>query len=134
MKANELMIGDWVEVIKSDHLKFVQVGEIRRNSIITMQAEYEEEEIDIQNIKPIPLTGKILKGNGFIEDETANCYEYWGDEVDNVYIRVFFDKFGTPISYHIQMPSNGSQVELVDNVHELQNALNISRTPKKIWL
>jgi len=65
MKATELMIGDWVEVTNSDYLKFVQVDGILGNSIFTKEAEYESEEIDINDLRTIPLTSEILEKNGF---------------------------------------------------------------------
>ena len=71
MKAEDLMIGDWVEVKNSDYLKYVQVGEILNDSILTQEGEYESEEIDIKNLQPIILTEEILHKNGFKNDVIA---------------------------------------------------------------
>lgn len=68
MENCELMIGNWVEVILSDHLKYVKVVEIYDKSVLVKDGkdEWEPEEIDIANIKPIPLTEEILLANGFV--------------------------------------------------------------------
>ena len=57
MKANELMIGDWI--FYGD--KSVKVLQLSENS------KYDW-------VKPIPLTPEILKKNGW--KETEYCYEY----------------------------------------------------------
>jgi hypothetical protein len=71
MKVEDLMIGDWVEVTNSDHLKYVQVGAIFDDSILTQEAEYESEEININDLQPIQLTEEILHNNGFKNDVIA---------------------------------------------------------------
>lgn len=66
MNTENLMINDWVEATNSDHLKYVQVGTIFNDSIITREAEYESEEIDIKDLQPISLTPEILEKNNDI--------------------------------------------------------------------
>ena len=62
------MIGDWVEVTNSDHLKYVQVDAIFNDLILTKEAEYESEEIDINDLKPIRVTKDLLEQIGFEHD------------------------------------------------------------------
>jgi len=51
------MIGDLVEVVSSDHLKYVRIVEIYKTSVLVedINKEWEPEDIDIANIKPISL-------------------------------------------------------------------------------
>ena len=59
MKANELMIGDWV--MNTHNRKPEQVCEIRERMVMLDYNDlYDYDEID-----PIPLTDAILKSNGF---------------------------------------------------------------------
>ena len=68
MKKEDLMIGDWIEVTNSDHLKYVQVDAIFNDLILTKEAEYESEEIDINDLKPIRVTKDLLEQIGFEHD------------------------------------------------------------------
>ena len=118
MRATELMIGDWVEVIQSDHLKFVQVGEIHRTSIITKPAEYEEEEIDLQNIKSIPLTSKILEKNVF---KKRNKYYYITIENKDTRYCVEYDTESKKLTVN----NVWFVINEVRYVHELQHAMKL---------
>ena len=62
MKANKLMIGDWVKCGKR-YMKVTQLAE----------------DMDCDDIDPIPLTPEILKKNGFIKDS------YKDDVLTDVY-------------------------------------------------
>ena len=80
MKVEDLMIGDWVEVTNSDHLKYVQVNGILGNSIFTKEDEYESEEIDINDLQPIYVTKELLKEIGFQHDSNEDL---WIDDTAN---------------------------------------------------
>lgn len=129
MKANELMmIGDWVEVINSDHLKYVKVRNILDNSIITEEGENESEEVKLTNIKSIPLTIEIIERNGF-------KYEYG--------IGWILDKYGFTMEYghrpfeeyvdYLFVWCADSIVPLY-YVHEQQHALKLCGIEKEIEL
>jgi len=66
MDINEFMVGDLAEVVSSDHIKYVRVLEIYETSVLVEDTnkEWEDEEIDIANIKPIPLTEEFFENNG----------------------------------------------------------------------
>lgn len=136
LTAKDLMVGDKVEVINSDHLKYVKVRNILDNSIITEEGEYESEEIKLENIKPIHLTAEILEKNGVVyayerdvctEDYTRikwKGYQYNDENVlidyCNGYIRIMN---GIPAAC-VEMDIN--------YVHELQHALRLCGIDKEI--
>ena len=60
MKANELMIGDWVQDITP-----VVIDAISNEDICTYRAEQGYITANPSNLKPIPLTAEILEKNGF---------------------------------------------------------------------
>lgn len=130
MKASELMIGDIVAVNKTP-LRIAALGTVKAG-FLDAKGEMFYQYYD--NIAPIPLTKKILKENGFREDENGH-FEYWGDEDDNLWIQVQFDIIKeTPICYNIATPHNGRFFEICDSVHELQNALRLCDISKEINL
>ena len=59
MKANELMIGDWV-IAYGKKTQVVWVGNIHKLAVRGFPSEFYEDEIE-----PIPLTLEILEKNGF---------------------------------------------------------------------
>lgn len=71
MKANELMIGDWVECVDSTHKEkvYAQIGAIEEGqTCILVEKDCSNWFLDISFIKPIPLTCEILEKNGFVKD------------------------------------------------------------------
>lgn len=146
MKANEVMIGDWVEVISNDHLKYVQIAEICQNSILTKESEFESEEVSIDNIKPIPLTPEILEKNGFKkiqihgekQDDIFQCID--GEIIIDVGL---YDPNFIWIHYRYETPDGINSGELssivkVDGgkfyLHELQHALKLCGIEKTILI
>ena len=78
MKANELMIGDWVKTPKG----FFQVNGIQDNDVIGTDynnGEGADSLFFIDEIEPIPLTADILEKNGF-EKQWQYNYEYFDDD------------------------------------------------------
>lgn len=64
MKANELMIGDWVEFIQSDGQGFyAQVEALNDDGTFAESGFFAD-----NMVKPIPLTEELLEKNGFAED------------------------------------------------------------------
>lgn len=62
MKANELMIGDWVLVNGTS----VQVEAIDENGFIAYFNSNAEGLLAVDKFEPIPLTAEILEKNGFL--------------------------------------------------------------------
>lgn len=113
MKANELMIGDWVKLSKGNWSENRQVGLID----IEMIAE------SVYLAEPIPLTAEILEKNGFV----YNAIPF----VDG------WEQFGLTLyrggnGYRIDCGINVSLI--IDYVHQLQNALRLCGIEKEIKL
>ncbi len=119
MKANELMIGDWVLVDNTP----IQVKQVYQYGIISDLGEGDEE---IECFKPIPITPEILEKNGFTRygKVYANLQQWVG-------------KFGDKRKALTQDTRTG---ELATNdvwikyVHELQHALKLCGIEKTIEL
>jgi hypothetical protein len=114
MKAKELMIGDWVNVVEFDIID--QILHLTPDTAITGHGdtcgEYEYE-----RLTPIPLTKEILERNGWRYDE-LNA-EYYG--VVNV--------LGSQAPF---LALNGSVQ--INYVHELQHALRLAGEKTEIEL
>ena len=138
MKANELMLGDWVrrrwtccntgrEVIKD-----FQVTEIRKNGE-TLYAWGKGGNMGrVEDLEPIPITPEILEKNGFVFfDDSYNKkpirrYKYEGDEYK--YGISTDDTDGSYFTFGI--PYNGICFNIVralrvHSIHELQHALRL---------
>lgn len=123
MKPTELMIFDWV--YNTHNRKPEQVAEIGSGLVMLDYNDlYEYNEIE-----PIPLTGEILKANGFRREGGAS---YWheGDR-DSCILHWSKDKteliVGCPSDdYFVKMP--------VRYVHELQHAFRLAGIDYKIKL
>lgn len=113
MKANELMIGDWVNLSKGSWSENRQV----ELTDIEMIAE------SVYLAEPIPLTAEILEKNGFV----YNAIPF----VDG------WEQFGLTLyrggnGYRIDCGINVSLI--IDYVHQLQNALRLCGIEKEIKL
>lgn len=113
MKANELMIGDWV-LAYGKKTQIVWVGNIRKLAVRGFPSEFYEDEIS-----PIPLTPEILEKNGF--KFTDPWYEF-GD------FGVIFNKDGIRISI------TGKLSIYINYVHQLQHALRLYGIEKEVEL
>lgn len=118
MKANELMIGDWV--YRPDC--YDKVKEIRQNGIIGLDSL--RGLIGFSELKPIPLTQEILEKYGFVE-KSERCWvlsdEYTGNEVLVLYeVANAFAMFTSGLAIGFQ------------NVHELQHVLKLHGIEEKL--
>lgn len=112
MKANELMIGDWVEITEPAIKGYYQALEIKRNETLGvvigryyfMWGDY---------IKPIPLTAEILEKNGWRWNDTREGY--------------VSDTFNLEwdIVSHVAWLHIGEGFIVFTYVHELQHALRL---------
>lgn len=118
MKANELMVGDWVFLFDETPVKVDCIG----NAEVYLTEPKGQHELDwnvtYEHIKPIPLTPEILEKNGFRDiDKGENCDGfdiYWRNGNDG---------------YSINM-----QDLHLHYVHELQHALRLCGISKEIEL
>ena len=131
MKANELMIGDWVMYHNHIPMKITQLS-----------PDFD----DMDDLNPIPLTGEILKKNGFKEGTYSILgkggyksfpeYKYINreeitDTSKNLIKVSYSDENGGvyDISFGI-----GSHIFDLKYVHELQHALRLCGIEKEIEL
>ena len=119
MKANELMIGDWVgRVFDDKRIDYRQVDWIRTGEIgMRYQKVWA-----IGCIEPIPLTTEILEKNGFVFD----C-DFWtiaNPRYNNVRMVTYYsigDDVADAFLGHWAFDENYA----IDYVHELQHALRL---------
>lgn len=122
MKAEELMIGDWVNIeefgIIDQILTFTPETAITGHGDTCGEYEYER-------LAPIPLTGKVLAKNGFVYADLPfeNFYDGYG-------LRIYGGNFADGHSnWYIICGINVSMN--VTHVHELQHALRLCALTKE---
>ena len=147
MKAEDLMIGDWVSLNGSNY----QVQDILKKGVIKLyeNTKYGEHTLELTTdyiedfIEPIPLTTEILEKNGFrlmtsgsdyipyytdtefyeIQKDYSVCLEYGGGLVKLVCL---YESYTNSIE--------SSWVTLLKYTHELQHALKLCGIDKEIIL
>ena len=134
MKANELMIGDWVLTLDSTHKEkvFAQVDAIEegKHSILVTK-ECSNWFVDIDWIEPIPLTPEILEKNGFVKVENTLTSTIIYSFRDSLFrIGVFDFSHITMDSYY----TDSSCDIFISSVHEFQHALRLCGIEKEIKL
>ena len=127
MKANELMIGDWVLMdmnYSEDDPMYTRLDyqpyQIQNGEDIDL-AEETNCIGDASVYQPIPLTPEILEKNGFVYNEIpfVLSYEQFGLSI-----------YGIQGSYHINCGQNVSMD--VSYIHQLQHALRLCKIDKEI--
>lgn len=131
MRANELMLGDWVSHF--DEGKNCVVTELRGRKVSVSYTDDNgkkkySELLPEMAFEPIPLTAEILEKNGFVKDKTQydeDFYEFWSEDlVYCIYLYLYgvhfflFDNINMQIKY----------------VHQLQHALRLCNIDKEIEL
>jgi hypothetical protein len=146
MRANELMVGDWVCYSKPNNY-YTKVEEIRctsdgeeyyirchRDSKDTFLEQLKYDDFSVDILHPIPLTPEILTNNDF-KYEDGYGYSFVnrkelsedGFEEEKVYINTALN---TLIIY-----TAASSIHLpVKYIHELQHALKLCEKEKEIVL
>ena len=119
MKANELMINDWVRVKRTQ--KIVKVKEIKQSCIYTEDNGYEYNEIE-----PIPLTKEILEKNGWKKLETAYWWRGGG-------IPILLDMYDERYGWCLSIERNHIPFDC-KYVHQLQQAMSLCGITKEIEL
>ena len=122
MKANELMIGDWV---RNDLNQVEKVFELRETQAMLSYNDL----YNYEDLQPIPLTSEILKNNF----EKKTMYGIFDDYFD-LDIREFNDGMYI-VNYHCcEMPMPDTQIVGICYVHELQHALHFLGIDKEFQL
>lgn len=141
MKANELMIGDFVfhekygnaiiESIDNDFGDNLSVRLISENIQHKDGYKYGYCWCNLDEIFPIPLTPEILEKNGFVEDGEG----VYGDD-NSFFIPTYQNGFytGTCETYIESTEGIGDFSGRLKYVHELQHALKLCGIEKEIVL
>jgi hypothetical protein len=134
MKANELMIDDWVRIKYPDKyegaigkicsLTLLEGGYYAIN-ISDVHFGYLMTEVFCEDIEPIPLTAEILEKNGFTCD--ANSM----NDSDEFIVSVEYGEYQRNTNDGFKMLSDG---KIIKYVHELQHALRLCEVEKEIEL
>lgn len=135
MKANELMIGDWVYSAFSDIPCKVQLLELRESGYGSVKTTNVDGLKDIASLSPIPLTPEILEKNGFTHsfgDSDFYDYEKWEKKVDDKTIRVIKDHDG--LFCRVDDNKLTRSMGIAPAVHTMQNIIRIGGIEKSIEL
>lgn len=134
MKTNEFMVGDWFAVCGTP-LQIAAIG--------THKAGFIDEKGEMfyhyyNTLKPIALTSEILDNNGFKMDEVVN-ENFPGGTKQWVYedaeCLICVSESGITWWLEIELQGYAGCIEMiVDDVHELQHAINLFGITKKIEL
>lgn len=121
MKAEDLMIGDWVNLygrpikINIDDLCFIEREEV--------------------HCKPIPLTEEILEKNGFTSvEDRYNHRKYFLLGKNEYNCDVYWDGLTILLVEENYEPTTYAYICDAEYVHELQHALKLCKIEKEIKL
>lgn len=132
MESKELMIGDWIKDTNGDIHRVNYISECR--DCIESDDSFG---IFSYDLLPIPLTAKILKKNGFVNDSSYDecvadghfiTIQIWSYNTENVLIQwdgitcEVINDFGNPCE---KITLHGENYEHDIYVHELQHALRL---------
>lgn len=135
MRVEELEIGDWVSF--KDEPSTVLSIESRENlgkyATVKSGTKIHDDEA-ILSFKPIRITPRILKENGFIdwEDHTSHHFEWKMNETDIHITLDSTDKDFCFISIYNKGIADFSTYK--NKVHELQHAIRLCEIDKKFYL
>ena len=124
MKANDLMIGDWV--YNTHNKQPEQVCEIREHMVML---DYNDL-YDYDEIEPIPMSAEILEQNGL--EKKDHRYGIYDDNFD---FEIYEYNDGTwLVSYHCCEMSLPDEQMLICYVHQLQHFVRHCGIEKEIEL
>ncbi|MBP5545708.1 MAG: hypothetical protein J6X59_00290 [Bacteroidales bacterium] len=140
MKANELMIGDWVRCTDPNPFKIEQIDGVEEQC-------YGDDGfwVDTRDLRPIPLTAEILEKNGFEElmSEAKGVAAIFGRKVEHTGVWMYRipDTFDS-VSYvperkllHLKVMEGGIiDLHNFQYVHELQHFLRLCGIEKEVVL
>ena len=135
MKANELMIGDWVYYKGKEQMP-CRVTSIIGNSIKFDNGTPQDWMSDVSNFTPIPLTDEILVKNGFRKDQMYFYLNVDDDKLLEFYahekrLRLWWDGIDEWAKATVHDLLFQCQCKYV---HQLQQVLRLCRIEKEIEL
>lgn len=124
MKQNKYIPGDWVKYIGNNSPRYVQIWQVRENSLL-LEDGYGT--VDFSEVEPIPLTFEILKKIGwklrehhkreYYED--VEWYAYHKPALTNISLRFYpKEEAFSPFLYREEISEKPIQY-----VHQLQHLL-----------
>lgn len=145
MKAEELMIGDWVTITEHDDFH----GYIAKVVIINGETDYitvhipnmHLHDVFADDLQPVQLTKEILEKNGWkkqrwwrFKQSDVITYDIVDDIVDEFYLEVTDDGFAlvNDLSDDEDHGYMSNWVVDINYVHELQHALKLCKIEKEI--
>ena len=139
MKANELMIGDWVWYNNQPH-QIRQLGIFGENrdgddypAVCVGKPNGVGLILERNEIEPIPLTPEILEKNGFRIIFEGELHTTYFQDIEGFHVEIKIDKIG-----YIKLSMiNGLGYSIVTEckfVHQLQHALRLCEIEKEIIL
>ena len=145
MKANELMVGDWVEYrftgwtekdgVYEDY-QYVQISTIGE---LYVKADNDRvASADGKEFFPIPLTPEILEKNGFVENRGATSWKFETEREDLIDI-YGYNEYHLSINIEDTHGSGKGYRWMLNNlvifyVHQLQHAFRLCGIDKEIEL
>ena len=132
MKAEDLMIGDWVSIIEPDdfhgYIGKVIITNAETNYIMVRIPDMHPRDVFVEDLQSIELTEEILKKNGFLVDSNGIFYLKenlkFGLKKDIDYGYWFINRADNYKEY----------ICTCDFVHELQHLLKLCKIEKEIEL
>ena len=136
MKANEMMIGDWVTCKKwrENPFKLTRINDNGKYYYGITSNETQVGPFLLDEIEPIPLTTEILKKNGFdTSDPEVKQYHFTEDGQSYHFSlrQMYSQKDNKPNGYSFYA---FSVLTIIDYVHQLQHALKLCGIEKEIEL
>lgn len=131
MKANELMVGDWVlyhqthELLSLDKIqptdKYIRIESIVEEGVNEVYCQGDIDWVGYDEIEPVPLTEEILKANGWTEFH----YGHFEDENHRHFTRGFDRRLELSLIKGDNCFCTNFSLGRIDFyfVHELQHAL-----------
>jgi len=131
MKANELMVGDWVYSAFTEHPCKVEGIEWIESGYAFVKVSGVDGYKCIESLSPIPLTQEILEKNRFVNVENTQTSTIMYSFRDSLFrIEVYDFNHITIDSYY----TDSSCDIFISSIHELQHALRLCGIEKEITL
>ena len=136
MKAEELMVGDWIQIVpdaptmpnECHRVDWIRTGEIGLDNRRIVTYPY---------IQPIPLTEEILEKNGFVKWEHGYLWKERigiGGQTTSASSPIEIIVYEDGHSF-VSNPHDGKEYQgALEYVHELQHALRLCKIGKTIEL
>ena len=136
MKANELMIGDWLKCSDPTPFRITDIETEKGTSYFSVIGD-DGWVVDGGELEPIPLTAEILERNcKNILRWKGKGYEWTWYNEDDGYIELSSRAEGETCKDGFFVSANGGEYQLftIHYVHELQHALRLCGIEKEIEL